>query len=625
MEEISEIKKRKKIIEENEIIRKRKEEDKIKIKNLKVKKTNWNLTNEEIQANKLSYENNIKNKKRNGNENENEIIDNNKLHEIKIITEKSKEKPKMKIKEKPKEYNIENFNINILDDGRKFRGEMNIEKNKLEFEKQVKYPDPNLLSTSNEEIMLNADYPRRDWNSITRPISGRPLSIESKKKKVLLERRVEKLSLEGNTKPKNDWNICNNEKKEVNINLYQKKKKPNLSKERLQPFVIRGKENNWNNLTTKENESKLTIRGIEKKKTKENEEEVLFNDDYNMIKENHIRPIFANIKKVMEISDESMSSEIDVLRNIKQYNGQNDQYKDMVLDSIRTSGSPHQNVIINDISRKYPKRIETYHGKDEEEESNTVQIINGKFNNIENGNNDVIIVQNQPNERQTYSKKIITTYQKNQIYKKIISYPQTNFAYKLDEESPQMKYCYREMITSKNIDLNNQNDPINNNNIYIQNDNNNNNQTFETPRSNFTRSYREENVSFSPSSVEDPSDIISNHSFIKPDKNNNNINQNKIYENKEYNIKQIKYNYNFNYNDAQTKDTNNENLNLDNAQSQPNYSYIEKNEQQIPNITEDEDINNNFNYNEMISEKNEEKPQMQYIFKKGSKSKFKFK
>ena len=265
-----------------------------------------------------------------------------------------------------------------------------------------------------------------------------------------------------------------------------------------------------------------------------------------MIKENHIRPIFANIKKVQEIFDESISTEIDVLRNIKIYNGQFDQYKNIILDSIRSSGSPHQNVIINDISRKYPKRIETYHGKDEEEESNTVQIINGKFNNIESGNNDVIIVQNQPNERQTYSKKIITTYQKNQITKKIISYPQTNFVYKLDEESPQMKYCYREMIASKNIDLNILNDPINNNNIYIQNDNNNNNQTFETPRSNFTRSYREEIVSFSPSRVEDPSDIISNHSFIKPDKNNNNINQNKIYENKEYNIKQIKYNYNFN-------------------------------------------------------------------------------
>lgn len=52
----------------------------------------------------------------------------------------------------------------------------------------------------------------------------------------------------------------------------------------------------------------------------------------------------------------------------------------------------------------------------------------------------------------------------------------------------------------------------------------------------------EKKLLFSPSRVEDPCDIISNHSFIKPDKNNNNINQNKIYENKEYNIKQIKYN-----------------------------------------------------------------------------------
>ena len=49
----------------------------------------------------------LKIKKWNQNENENKIIDNNKLHGIKIITEESKEKPKMKIKEKPKEYNIE--------------------------------------------------------------------------------------------------------------------------------------------------------------------------------------------------------------------------------------------------------------------------------------------------------------------------------------------------------------------------------------------------------------------------------------------------------------------------------------------------------------------------------------
>ena len=143
---------------------------------------------------------------------------------------------------------------------------------------------------------------------------------------------------------------------QVNINLFQTKNEAKFIKGKAQPFVIRGKENNWNNLTTKEKESKLTIRGIEKKNTKENEEEVLFNEDYNMIKENHIRPIFANIKKVQEISDESISSEIDVLRSIKIYNGQFDQYKDMVLDCIRTSGSPHQNVFINSISRKYPKR-----------------------------------------------------------------------------------------------------------------------------------------------------------------------------------------------------------------------------------------------------------------------------
>jgi len=247
-------------------------------------------------------------------------------------------------------------------------------------------------------------------------------------------------------------------------------------------------------------------------------------------------------------------------------------------------------------------------------------------------------VQSQPNEKQTYSKKIITTYQKNQINRKILSYPQPNLLYKLNEEAPQTKYYYREMITNKNVEINNRIDPIininnyNNQNDINNNDNDNLRQPIETqtPRSNFARSYREEIVSLSPSRAEERSDIISNHSFIKSDKNNNYKNDNIKYENKEYNIQQIKYNYNNNYNfnnnDAQTKDTNDQNLDLNldnNAQKrQSSYSYIEKNEQQIPNITEeDEDINNfSSNYNEMISEQNEEKPQVQYIFKRGNPS-----
>ena len=50
-------------------------------------------------------------------------------------------------------------------------------------------------------------------------------------------------------------------------------------------------------------------------------EEILVNDDYNIIEENYTRPIRANIKKMQEFSEESVSSEYDVLKGIKKYMG----------------------------------------------------------------------------------------------------------------------------------------------------------------------------------------------------------------------------------------------------------------------------------------------------------------
>ena len=59
----------------------------------------------------------------------------------------------------------------------------------------------------------------------------------------MLERNAEKLTIEGNNHI-NNWNVCNNERKEVNIIFYQKKKEQNLSQERIQFFDLIGKENN---------------------------------------------------------------------------------------------------------------------------------------------------------------------------------------------------------------------------------------------------------------------------------------------------------------------------------------------------------------------------------------------
>ena len=102
-------------------------------------------------------------------------------------------------------------------------------------------------------------------------------------------------------------------KKEVNINLYQKKKRQNLSKEKIQPFVIKSQGNKRNYTTRKENETKLTIKGIEKKiEDEENDEDVIINDDYNTVDESYIIPVKANILKKQDISEET-SSEYDNL------------------------------------------------------------------------------------------------------------------------------------------------------------------------------------------------------------------------------------------------------------------------------------------------------------------------
>ena len=137
----------------------------------------------------------------------------------------------------------------------------------------------------------------------------------------MLERNVEKFTIEGN-KPINDWIVCNNERKEVNINFYQKKKEQNLSQERIQPFDIIGKENNWNYTTSKENEIKLTIIGVGKKNNNENKEVVIINNDYNIIEDNQIKQIQKKFTKNLDSSDESGNLEIQ--------NGQINEYKDLI-------------------------------------------------------------------------------------------------------------------------------------------------------------------------------------------------------------------------------------------------------------------------------------------------------
>ena len=547
---MEEINKRKKIsnIQTTEII----EDNKYKNKKI-LKKPNWNLTNKTIKENKISYEKNL---------------------------EKIEKIPENKIPEVKKELNMENFEINIADNGRRFRGEMLIENNSVQYEKHKKNPNSNLLLSPSQSISLKADHPKRDWNNITKPTSIRPLSIEGKNKQVLLERSVEKLSIKGNSKPKNDWNICNNEKKEVNINLYQKKKRQILSKEKMQPFVIKGQENKWNITSRKQNETKLTIRGIEKKpQSEETEDDVIINDDYNSISENITRPVKANILKKGEITEES-SSDYDILKNINKFNCDNSEYKNMIIDSYQNKQQPR--VIINNISKRVPKKVETYYGKDEINEKNEI-IVNNRKDYNENVYSKKKIVN-------TYSKKIIGS-----------ADPYPNITVNI-ESGPQdsninQKYIYREVIKTElndKLKLNNAENQENEiKNMEIHEKKNNYNERLSellTPKSQTKYSYREEIISLSPSRSEKQNDFLINI----------NINRNSI--------KSI---------NSIAQSSNNDNKN--DIYQAKYLTYQERMEQQIPEILEeDSQMSNNYRFIQNATNKNqeqEEQPKLQYVYK----------
>ena len=549
LEEINEMEKRK-MIKKTEIIENENKEKnynnlvnkEIIVKsNKKVKRPSWNKTNQPITGNNLSYEFEKKAPKKN-------------------------------------EFDMENFEINIADNGRKFKGEMHIENNTIEIEKEEKDPNSNLLLSPNQAILLKADYPRRDWNNTSKLVSGRPFSIEGKPKQVLMERSVEKMSIKGKNQKK-DWNISNNERKEVNINLYQKKKRQNLSKEKVQPFFIKGKNKNWNNITKKEIGSNIMIKGTEKEKL--NEEEIIINNDYNIIEKSYMRPIRADIKKVHEISDES-SSEYDVLKNLQIY-GQTNDYRELIADSIKSNGEQKQKVIINHIKNNYPNGIETYKGKKTE--------LNGViWNNTKIVSNQDII---------SNSSKV-------------------NLA--------GTKIVYRERISKyleENIDnenqSNSQNDLNNLKNSIIKDDNSKDNPTaFNSPKSQTKYSYREEIVSLSPNindnnQIEYLSNTMSNKSF---NQSGNVENLNEVLSDTNENIPTQQEEININYKNGYQAQPN-LSLNLNNLQNQNNFDFMENTEQEIPKIQDEESPIEN-NYNKEIREQSPRSQQkIKYICKTG--------
>ena len=570
---------------------------------------NWNETNEVVNTNKLSLE----------------------------YIKKEKESDLDKIMETPKELNIEAFSININDEGRRFKGEMLTENISLEYKNQnpsqnrIKNQNFNLSLSKNETILLNADYPRKDWNSITKPIRGKNISFETNHKLVLIGENVERILIKGNEQPKKDWNISNDEKKEVNINLFQSKKNKKLSKQRLKPLLIKGEEDN-NNFIPKENEPKVIINGfqiknkkIEKNKDKDKdkniENKLLINNDNNnnnnnkniIIKENIKRPIVANIKKVQEISEESISSEIDVLKNIKKYNKQININNGSGMDKAKLNDKRELKVIINDISKKVPKKVETFQGDDyaENKEEQHMQIF--KNENIKNNINSEKVTnygQMQQNEKQInlYSKKIIINKNNNiQSNTKVITQLEQN----QEPVDKVRQYCDKE-----NIKLNSKNGQ-NLNNAKIINNYSDTNQFLKDQTYSKEIKYKQETIeNLTPIKSERPEDgiykINTNYDI------NFEMNENIKKENLEENINKQKI--------MISNENQNERYNIKPNQLQPDYTHFNNIEQKIPSILYDDEDNNenfnNYNYNEMINVQNQAKPQIQYIYRKDINKKY---
>ena len=428
----------------------------------KIKKPNWNQTNKVIKPNSISFENN------------NKIV-----NKEQIIPIKNKEKNIL---------NTEKIEINITDNKKNTEGEIFIERNSIESEKKekeiekeiekekdiVKDKHSNLLLSSSQgkEKKIKLNYPQNDWKNIIKPTSESPLSIEGKNKNSLLKKNVEKKLIKRN-KSKNDLNIINNKKKEVIKNINNKKEeKKNLFIEEGQPFENKDKKNSFDIKNKKEKEKILITRDFLKiLENNKNEDEILFNDDYNIIEQNYSRPVKANIRQIKEISDKSNSN-----RQFKDYNK-------ILNNSINSYEKKDDNIYINNISEKIPNKNEFIKEKKERKNNNEYKNKDINLNQIKNKIN---------------SENSNKTPQNLYLKKKINSHSTILKEYKKGNEEKEnilsTQYFYREIITNIQSEIINENEKespkdLNKSEIFKQK--NENNSENSSPKSLTKYCYRE--------------------------------------------------------------------------------------------------------------------------------------
>ena len=289
---------------------------------------------------------------------------------------------------------------------------------------KTKYGPTEVDLYSNGQLEYPAEYITPDWNKDSMPMSGRPFTLDKTKKQFNLSTKKEtKITLKKEYETK-DWNKEITKKKVNEINMVKKQKKRNLEKQKIKPIQVEGY--NWNDLIIQQKDADILLKKMENKQNDfvlsrgdevhiSNEpEEILVNDDYNIIEENYTRSIRANIKKIQEFSEESVSSEYDVLKGIQKYMGEY-RYKDLVNESVKIEG---QQVIINDISGKYPRRVESFHGLDE----NFQKLTNDQIEQKKSGRNFNMQIQ----------KQVITTTKYQQGYEQVNQY---QYEHEIEQES----------------------------------------------------------------------------------------------------------------------------------------------------------------------------------------------
>ena len=213
-----------------------------------------------------------------------------------------------------------------------------------------------LLPRRDKKLIVLADFPKKDknksWKNSIFPSKARSLSLDSN----LKDRNI---IIENNNKISSSY-AQNNINKKV---IY---KTTEISSNQIYDSQI---QNDWNKTNKTEIITKIDISPIYKKKrsisfditkedsidiTKDNDE-IIFNDDYNVVSEYLTRDVRAQIDKIPQSTDESVSEEIDVLGGIKKHTEKYGVYDKMIKATFDVIKSK-QNVIIRDVS--FQKRKE---------------------------------------------------------------------------------------------------------------------------------------------------------------------------------------------------------------------------------------------------------------------------